>query len=275
VGPRSAPEDPRLTPHLASELSPKVCWQYYQNILQQQEDVIIPNKDAEALWYGLERFPALKRITLTPAAHGWLWAPVYETPMIRAFPKGFNYPIPRGWTNGRNVWSGAPAKPWEDPGVRETYRGFGIITRALTEYPEHQISELVIDVNYLETGLNCRVFEEPSAEYHDFGTILQGPEISTPRPRPLCSGRGAHRVAVLPQPTAVPRPCQRARPGTLLVSTPTSRQTQQLILPITAAVTRMQDGSRCEQLCPSKAGPRFVTLASRVSTLTRMILSTC
>jgi hypothetical protein len=98
--------------------------------------------------YGLKRFPALKRITLTPAAHGWLWAPVYETPMIRAFPKGFNYPIPRGWSEGP-----IPAKPWEDPEVKATYRGFGIITRALTEYPEHQISELVIDVNYLETGL--------------------------------------------------------------------------------------------------------------------------
>ncbi|CEL01121.1 hypothetical protein ASPCAL00713 [Aspergillus calidoustus] len=175
VGPRSAPEDPRLAPHLANELPPRVCWQYYQNILQQQEDVINFNKDAEALWYGLKRFPALERITLTPAAHGWLWAPVYETPMIRAFPKGFNYPIPRGWTNGRHVWSGTPARPWEDPEVRATYRGFGIITRALTEYPEHQISELVIDVNYLETGLNCRVFEEPSAEYYDFGTILQRP----------------------------------------------------------------------------------------------------
>ncbi|KAL2788805.1 hypothetical protein BJX66DRAFT_326827 [Aspergillus keveii] len=148
-----------------AELPPRVCWQYYQNILQQQEDVIILNKDAEALWYGLKRFPALKIITLTPAAHGWLWAPVYETPMIRAFPKGFNYPIPRGL----DQWS------QRDPEVRATYRGFGIITRALTKYPQHQISELVIDVNYLETGLNCRVFEESSAEYYNFGTILQRP----------------------------------------------------------------------------------------------------
>jgi hypothetical protein len=28
VGPGNAPEDPRLAPHLASELPPRICWQY-------------------------------------------------------------------------------------------------------------------------------------------------------------------------------------------------------------------------------------------------------
>ncbi|KAL4862530.1 hypothetical protein BDV12DRAFT_178729, partial [Aspergillus spectabilis] len=175
VGPGTAPEDSRLAEHLDSELSPRVCWQYYQNILQQQEDVIVFNKDAEALAYGLRRFPALTRITLTPAAHGWIWAPLYETPMIRAFPKGFNYPIPRGWPNGRYAGEKPIAKPWEDSGVRAEYRGFGIITRALAECAEHHISELVIDVNSLETGLNCCVFEEPNAEYNELMTILKQP----------------------------------------------------------------------------------------------------
>ncbi|KAL4886047.1 hypothetical protein BJY04DRAFT_213586 [Aspergillus karnatakaensis] len=175
VSPGTALEDPRLSEHLDNELSPRVCWQYYQNLLYQQEDVIIFNKDAEALAYGLRRFPALIRITLTPAAHGGLWAPLYETPMIRAFPKGFNYPIPRGWPNGRYAGDKPSAEPWEDPDVRAKYRGFGIITRALTEYTEHHISELVIDVNSLESGLNCRVSEEPNAEYHDFTTILKRP----------------------------------------------------------------------------------------------------
>jgi hypothetical protein len=34
--------------------------------------------------------PALKRVTITPSAHGHLFTPLYPTPIIRAFPKGFN-----------------------------------------------------------------------------------------------------------------------------------------------------------------------------------------
>ncbi|KAJ6140187.1 hypothetical protein N7471_006673 [Penicillium samsonianum] len=52
--------------------------------------------DAHAFLYGVKQFPALKRVTITPSAHGYLFIPLYPTPMIRAFPKGFNYPIPRG-----------------------------------------------------------------------------------------------------------------------------------------------------------------------------------
>jgi hypothetical protein len=63
----------------------------------QQESVLLTHADIDALKYGITRFPALKRITITPATHGFLYTPLYETPMIRAFPYGFNYPIPRAW----------------------------------------------------------------------------------------------------------------------------------------------------------------------------------
>ncbi|KAL2840332.1 hypothetical protein BJX68DRAFT_279014 [Aspergillus pseudodeflectus] len=170
-----APEDPRLAEHRGSELAPALCWQYYQNLLQQQEDVIFSRRDVEAFVYGLRKFPNLKRITLTPAAHGHLWGPLYETPMIRAFPRGFNYPIPRGWPTGQRVWDAPQAQSWEDAEVRNEYRGFSIITRALAEYAAHHISELTIDANSLPTGLNCRVFEEPNTEYNDFATLLRRP----------------------------------------------------------------------------------------------------
>ena len=160
----------------ATELPLWICWQYYQNLLQQQEDVIVFNKDAQALEYGLRRFPVLKRVTLTPAAHGWIFTPLYETPMIRAFPRGFNYPIPRGWPSVSSRGTYRPrAQPWEDEATRKDYRGFGLITRALAAYTEHQVSELIIDAHALDTGLNCRVFEEPNPEYNDFVTILRRP----------------------------------------------------------------------------------------------------
>lgn len=45
----------------------------------------------------LRRFLAVRTITITPAAHGRLFYPLFETPMIRAFPPGFIYPLQRGW----------------------------------------------------------------------------------------------------------------------------------------------------------------------------------
>ncbi|KAL3440458.1 hypothetical protein BJX65DRAFT_314756 [Aspergillus insuetus] len=138
-----APEDPRLAEHRGSELALALCWQYYQNLLQQQEDVIFSRRDVEAFVYGLRKFPNLKRITLTPAAHGHLWGPLYVTPMIRAFhadgPLHYN--------------------------------------AALAKYAAHHISELTIDANSLPTGLNCRVFEELNTEYNDFATLLRRPSF--------------------------------------------------------------------------------------------------
>ncbi|KAL2818216.1 hypothetical protein BDW59DRAFT_152170 [Aspergillus cavernicola] len=82
--------------------------------------------------------------------------------------------LPRGWPN---VSSGKPrALAWDDEATRKDYRGFGIVTRALASHTDHhQVSELVIDANTLETGLNCRVYEQPNAEYNDFATILRRP----------------------------------------------------------------------------------------------------
>ncbi|KAL3435194.1 hypothetical protein BDV09DRAFT_195197 [Aspergillus tetrazonus] len=142
----------------AAEPPVKISWQYYQNLLQQQEDTIIFNMDAEALECGLRRFPALKR-----------------TPMIRAFPKGFNYPLPRGWPHNPEGTFAPEATPWEDEATRKDFRGFGIVTRALASYADHQVSELIITANTLQTGLNCRVFETLNAQYTDFAAILRKP----------------------------------------------------------------------------------------------------
>ncbi|KAL2819836.1 hypothetical protein BDW59DRAFT_151169 [Aspergillus cavernicola] len=159
----------------AAELPLKISWQYYQNLLQQQEDMIIFNMDAEALEYGVRRFPALKRVTVTPAAHGWIFTPLYKTPMIRAFPKGFNYPIPRGWPDIPEGTYKPEATPWEDEATQKDYRGFGIVMRALASYIDHHVSELIITANTLQTGLNCRVLETPNTQYTDFATILRKP----------------------------------------------------------------------------------------------------
>lgn len=78
------------------QMSLNTCWEYHLQIWGDQTSVVGSENDKKIL-YGLERFPRLKRVTVTPAAHGWLFSPLYETPMIRAFPYGFNYLIPQRW----------------------------------------------------------------------------------------------------------------------------------------------------------------------------------
>ncbi|KAL2854576.1 hypothetical protein BJX68DRAFT_264474 [Aspergillus pseudodeflectus] len=143
---RTPPEPVLLADQIASDHLPiRICWQYYQNLLQQQEDVIVFNRDAEAFTYGLQRFPALTRVTVTAAAHGWIYAPL----------------------------------ALGDEATREDYRGVCIAMHALATYSEHhQVTELRLDAHTLETGLNCRMFEEPNKQYNDFAAILNKPDFA-------------------------------------------------------------------------------------------------
>ncbi|PYH86789.1 hypothetical protein BO82DRAFT_360520 [Aspergillus uvarum CBS 121591] len=106
-----------------------ICWQYYQDLLAQQDELVVHQSDAEALVYGLQHFPALERINITPAAHVWLYQPVYETPMIRAFPKEFNYPIPREWLAAAEGKPTPEAEDWSTllENVKEQWRGAWLI----------------------------------------------------------------------------------------------------------------------------------------------------
>ncbi|KAI1340017.1 hypothetical protein F5Y15DRAFT_415442 [Xylariaceae sp. FL0016] len=158
----------------------EASWSHYQELYRQQRDTIVAGADIEALRYSLSRFPALRRITITPAAHGMPLLPLYETPMIRALPTGFNYPLPRGWpTPGPNNEQ-YRLRPWVDDDEREKdkWRGFRIITRELANTQQkHHVTELVLDVHHLPTGLNCHIFEQPNEEYDNLVKIMQRPDF--------------------------------------------------------------------------------------------------
>lgn len=151
-------------------------WTIYQELLEQQQDVISTDADVEAFRYGLKRFPCLKRVTITPAAHGWLFQPLYETPMIRAFPYGFNYAIPRGWLTANRQTESKQAPSWDKQEHKKAWRGFCAAVRELSSNEEHQVGELLVDAHQLDTGLNCRVFEDPGCpEYEDLVNLLWRP----------------------------------------------------------------------------------------------------
>jgi hypothetical protein len=158
----------------AEQPSLEESWAHYRALLRQQDEVIHSGADADAFQYGLERFTCLKRVIITPFTHGLWLTPLYETPMIRAFPRGFNYPIPRTWEV--NIGRRRPvAHRWNqmtDNG-KDRWRGFRIVTRELAKAEYCGVSELVIDVNHHLSGINCTVFSEPCVEYDNLLSILR------------------------------------------------------------------------------------------------------
>lgn len=169
------------------------CWELYEDFVEQQDKVISSGRDESAFIHGLDRFPALKRVTVTPAVHGWLFSPLYETPMVRSLPYGFNYPIPRGWPTakfGQNpttpvVWSRAPEA------YKEQWHGVRIALRILAQH-EHNISELGFDPFLLPTGINYSMLDQPSVEYNHFLAIMKRPGFSHLNLPLFVGGNGTH-----------------------------------------------------------------------------------
>ncbi|EKJ71194.1 hypothetical protein NXS19_003233 [Fusarium pseudograminearum] len=157
---------------------------YYNSLVQQQDNVIESGADEQAFRYALQesRFPHLEKVTVTPAAHGFLFFPLYETPMIRAFPYGFVYPIQRGWSCAGHVYDDAPqpAEPWEDEEEKRKWRGFRIVLRHLAD-PKlpHNISQLSFDNNKLATGINHLIFNQPNEEYDNLCRTLERPGLKS------------------------------------------------------------------------------------------------
>lgn len=153
------------------------CWEFYRTLIRQQDDVLAGKSDEEAFIHGLKRFPALKKVTVTPAAHGFLFNPLYQTPMIRSFPEGLNYPMPRGWPLPSHVQleevCSAPWKELEEV-HQERFHGFRIVVRALAEQ-KNNVVEFSVDSRLLRTGINCTILDDTCEEYNHLATLLKKP----------------------------------------------------------------------------------------------------
>lgn len=156
----------------ASEQMPmEGAWAYYRELLQQQRHILDSKAHIDALEKHIGSFPTLRRIVITPAAHGWLYGPLYKTPMIRAFPRGFNYYIPRGWPAIDTI-----VPEWDDDG--SDWQGFRVVTRLLAENKDcGRVTDLRMDTNRLELGLNSRMFEKENRTLDDFQGALARPNF--------------------------------------------------------------------------------------------------
>ncbi|KAJ6785856.1 hypothetical protein PWT90_10402 [Aphanocladium album] len=184
------PADEEEVAGLMPKNSPSLveCWNYYKTLIQDQQAVLETGADADALKYGLARFPSLKRVTLTPTAHGpFVGEPLYHTPMIRDFPRHFGYPLPENWPGMGCDDGPAEVYPWhgdEHRGLygydcsiedyRNKWRGLRTILRTLAEN-EHRVTEFVMETFHHRTGINCNVFSEPSQECDDLTALLSSP----------------------------------------------------------------------------------------------------
>lgn len=104
--------------------------------------------------------------------------------MIRSLPYGLVYSIPRGWPYAGHCDNDPEAPLWVDNGeqeadqekIRDQWRGFRIVIDALTQKDvQHCVSEFVLDVHGLSTGLNCHIFDQTCDDYNRFSTLLRQP----------------------------------------------------------------------------------------------------
>ncbi|KAI8225245.1 hypothetical protein K4K54_004678 [Colletotrichum sp. SAR 10_86] len=195
------PQYVEASKQLAAKMPIRDAYAYYLKLLEEQEQVLSDTSaDAVAFEWALknDRFPNLKRVTLTPAAHGMLFNPLYPTPAIRALPYGFIYPLPRGWPtplhgeefDGWN-WNekivktsplGHPTETYME--VKDKWRGFRHVVRVLAQPTSTGVTELIFDGNQISTGLPCAIFSAPefgveAVEYENLVAAIKKPGFTT------------------------------------------------------------------------------------------------
>ncbi|KAI0483664.1 hypothetical protein F4859DRAFT_473725 [Xylaria cf. heliscus] len=168
----SPPREPQFGVAL---MSPGDSWAYYQGLLRQQREVLASQAHIRALESRIGCFPALQKITVTGVAHGRLFTPVYETPMIRSFPDGFNYAIP-SWMVYKCMHPECPE--WVEEGGR--WEGFRVAIDALARNLDGgKVRELQVNSFQLLTGLNSRLFEAPCQTLSNLQTVLGRPNFES------------------------------------------------------------------------------------------------
>ncbi|CAG9982968.1 unnamed protein product [Clonostachys byssicola] len=143
---------------------------YYFKLLRDQEAVLEDESYVKALRFGLAQFAALRKITVTAATHGRLFNPLYHTPMIRQFPRLFQYPIPHGWLRcSEDVRR--TNRNWATS--NEGCNGFNTIIEALAENLDGgRVTELSIDAHLEYSGIDVDFLKNETKIFQQFEAVL-------------------------------------------------------------------------------------------------------
>ncbi|KAH7310688.1 hypothetical protein B0I35DRAFT_439538 [Stachybotrys elegans] len=152
------------------------AWKVYVKLVEEQTEAIESGAFARAFDTGLASFPALKKVTISGATHGRTFNPLYNTPMIRAFPPHFNYPLPSGWIGDQIVRQTCPE--WKEEG--SSWIGFRTAMRALArnQFSLDRIVQLEIDGHDLNSGLNKNIFKHETSTAHNLEMVISGPQFT-------------------------------------------------------------------------------------------------
>ncbi|KAK6217886.1 hypothetical protein LQW54_003174 [Pestalotiopsis sp. IQ-011] len=170
------------TTQLSRRMPTAEAWAYYTELLEQQRQVLASKAHIRAFEKHIGSFPALRRITINPATCGMLFNPLYESPMVRAFPSGFIGPLSRSWQN-RYKQLGIDQLKWDLRASRvegpPNWQGIRTIARVLSEGRDGGIvTDLHIETRRLGAGLTLMRFSEECHEtLEHFVALLARPGI--------------------------------------------------------------------------------------------------
>ncbi|OBS23459.1 hypothetical protein FPOA_04008 [Fusarium poae] len=174
------PDD--ATRQLAAAMSRDECEQLYSELADEEECILKSGEDIKVFEYALDRFPLLRRVTISTKAHGRLFMPMYETPMIRSFPYGFVYHLPD--LSGQSVYGYDSSLLWEDEqsGNRPKYtvhrRGVCSSLRMLARHERHKVSEFIIEDLTRINWIPVSKFDNKGYALADLKSLIQRPGFS-------------------------------------------------------------------------------------------------
>ena len=141
---------------LAAAMPPWESYHYYWNLVKQERWMLRTGADWKVFEYALDRFPSLRRITISTKTHGKLFMPRYKTPLIRSFSYGFVYALPGPWPfpdahrTSRIMWKDKSADSCKD--YRIFRRGLCSALRILAKHDKHKVSEFIVEDHELREG---------------------------------------------------------------------------------------------------------------------------
>ncbi|EGX88867.1 Cyclin-like F-box [Cordyceps militaris CM01] len=172
-------------------------WAFYQGLLKEQTSIYYEHgeefdQDYVALRHGLAHFTNLKAIIITSNAHGQLFMPEYQTPIMRKFPPDFNYPLPAsnmcGKAHKKNQHWPTAARVDASPGEvaplpfayppKSQWNGLCKVIEALDALPEnHKLTKLVVGISQVEMGVEPKWIARRSPFYEKFIKLISRPQF--------------------------------------------------------------------------------------------------
>ncbi|KAK7212304.1 hypothetical protein V2G26_019482 [Clonostachys chloroleuca] len=151
----------------------------YKELSKNRKRIEERSWDIRALRQFANCFSSLKRITISHAAHGWAYEPLYETPLIRSLRGKLDYGILRSdRPYDLNPMGNEILVSWgENRAYHERVsRGYKAIFEMMANL-HLPAQELVIETNGLLAGIPLEMFADRTQDYRNFYALLCRPDF--------------------------------------------------------------------------------------------------